>query len=766
MSFSYRGGFRRRVRDMQFGKIENMSSADCNVLAYYFYKICHLIKNCDREDVINLLGSLCDNLDKDLQLENVLSLHLEKMVRQDRLHLSCEDSVKKIFECKETMKYHFVEDAYTSRDNGFNSAAEEIPINVARCLSYGGDNILAQIICQAFFAKEQIEFADEDVNVPKSVIKNASSMSKIKFISDAINLSKDEEKLLLAMYRLNCSEEFMKLIRELIDEDLYKAYSAITGIATEKIEELLDESSTLQSYSLIYSSYAVQRHIVACIRKRSLAPIFEECLKEADTSASFDTSSFSVPAETTSLVKNMLRGKMPVSLLLYGAAGAGKTEFAKAVAKECGLKAVVFENISEFENEDRAINRLNFLLSIQKEDSVIIIDEAENILETTASPFGTKINTASKKGTINKMFDANRNKVIWIVNYTNSMDESTRRRFTYSVKFDEMPEKTLRNIAQSKFQKLGMSDDTQEKVIDLCGKYHVTGASVDNVAKALLATAADDENELLANAASILEANSTLIYGKPKMREKVSENYDAGILNVSMDAEEIVAMIKNAQRFSEQNGGKDMGIRMLFYGASGTGKTEFARYIAESLNKNILLKRASDILGKYVGDNEKHIKDAFAEAESTGKILLFDEADSFFADRNSAARSWERTMVNEFLTQMEEFSGILICTTNLRNIMDAAMQRRFHILAEFKPLKTSGIKSLLKKYFSKYDFNDADVARLARTESVTPGDFGSLYGKIRFMPSEKINSGFIIEELEKIQSEKNGGSTRRIGFVA
>ena len=136
---------------------------------------------------------------------------------------------------------------------------------------------------------------------------------------------------------------------------------------------------------------------------------------------------------------------------------------------------------------------------------------------------------------------------------------------------------------------------------------------------------------------------------------------------------------------------------MLFYGLSGTGKTEFARYISSCLGKDILLKRASDILDKYVGESEKHIKDAFQEAEATNSILLFDEADSFFADRNSVHNSWERTQVNEFLTQMEEFGGILICTTNLKQIMDSAMNRRFHMIVEFKSLTENGIECMLKR---------------------------------------------------------------------
>jgi SpoVK/Ycf46/Vps4 family AAA+-type ATPase len=224
-------------------------------------------------------------------------------------------------------------------------------------------------------------------------------------------------------------------------------------------------------------------------------------------------------------------------------------------------------------------------------------------------------------------------------------------------------------------------------------------------------------------------------------------------------------MIQNAIKFSSKHKNSENGIRMLFYGLSGTGKTELARYISETMNKKILIKRASDILNKYVGENEQNIKNAFEEAERNDQILLFDEADSFFSDRNSANTSWERTLVNEFLTQMEEFSGILICTTNLRNIMDAALQRRFHLCVEFKPLTIEGITSLLERYFSEYTFTEKQISQLNAYDTITPGDFGSLFGRIRFMDEEDINSDFLIEELIAMQEEKNmNGSGRKVGF--
>ena len=204
--------------------------------------------------------------------------------------------------------------------------------------------------------------------------------------------------------------------------------------------------------------------------------------------------------------------------------------------------------------------------------------------------------------------------------------------------------------------------------------------------------------ELLEDIDIVLQDNSTLLHGKAKMRTKVKDSYDLGVLNTSISAKKIMNMLVNANKYADKNPGSG-AVRMLFYGLSGTGKTEFARYISGVLGKEILLKRASDIIDKYVGETEKRIAAAFEEAATNDQILLFDEADSFFADRNNAERNFERTQVNEFLTQLEEFPGIVICTTNLRNIMDPAMLRRFHITVDFKALTKEGIEILLHKFF-------------------------------------------------------------------
>lgn len=272
------------------------------------------------------------------------------------------------------------------------------------------------------------------------------------------------------------------------------------------------------------------------------------------------------------------------------------------------------------------------------------------------------------------------------------------------------------------------------------------------------------------------------IYDKPELQkdetviientfEKKDENkattntaYDLSVLNTSLPADEIVEMVQNGIANDRKTYGGQKGIRILFYGLSGAGKTNLAHYLADSIGRKLLCKNASDILGMYVGESEKNIANAFAEAKKANKVLLFDEIDSFFRDRTLASQRFEITETNEFLTQMENYDGIVICTTNLRGIMDKAMQRRFHIMVEFKALKTEGVVTLLSKYFPQFEFDDNAIQSLCKYGSVTPGDFGNIASRLRFMRQEKITNDNIIRELCKVQEEKEYGK-KTVGFM-
>ena len=99
-------------------------------------------------------------------------------------------------------------------------------------------------------------------------------------------------------------------------------------------------------------------------------------------------------------------------------------------------------------------------------------------------------------------------------------------------------------------------------------------------------------------------------------------------------------------------------------------------------------KRASDILGMYVGQSERNIAGAFEEAREAGAFLVFDEADSLLFDRRDAVRSWEITQVNEMLTWMEEHPLPVCFTTNLMDRIDPASLRRFTFHVRVRPTST------------------------------------------------------------------------------
>ena len=110
-------------------------------------------------------------------------------------------------------------------------------------------------------------------------------------------------------------------------------------------------------------------------------------------------------------------------------------------------------------------------------------------------------------------------------------------------------------------------------------------------------------------------------------------------------------------------------------GPPGTGKSAYARYLAERLDMEILEKRFSDLTSLYLGQSEKAIAAAFEEAADLRAFLILDEADSLLRDRAVARNSWEVTQVDEMLTWTESHRFPFACTTNAPDLLDPALAR-------------------------------------------------------------------------------------------
>ena len=766
-------------------KVCNCTENDALSMAFYLYQLCADINDFESHEECQILyNALVDRLNLENHADAVLNAMLYKLEKIKQLTpVEVSERYRHPFAMRGKLKTNYREDESIFENCGNWESTTQRDVNLIRALFCSNKNNFARIVALTFFTKpgccdDKTVALPNRVPVPANIKKAVDDVSSVQFAVDTLKLSEDEAKVLQVAFRTQSIKELYAVCNDFFRNDdftRFDMFSKCSGKSQKEIRMLLKNDQKLKAYGLIDSDGDMDEDAMDAIYEKDMRLYFTDIVKSEKSVKAYETNSFSVSEEQTDVAVQLLKSKNACNILLYGAPGAGKTEYAKALIKQAGLKMTTYKNELEVSDKDdadaKALSRLNCYLSLKKEDSVLVVDEAENVLQTREFSFFGMSLSSSQKGTVNKMLETSENKCIFIVNYTTEMDESTLRRFTYSIKFQAMPKETLRSIAAEKLKPLNMPAVLKNDILDMCGKYKITGASVDNVVKAIssLDYQKGKEDKVHKDIKSVLEANSSLLYGKKKMRDAVKKSYDLSVLNTSVSATEIIEMLKIAELYKKENQNEENseGVRMLFYGLSGTGKTELARYISTVLGKPLLLKRCSDLLGPYVGQTERLIAEAFEEAETTDSILLFDEADSFFADRAGAKQSWERTQVNEFLTQMEEFSGICICTTNLRKIMDSAMQRRFHIITEFKALNEDGITTLLKSFFGKYKFNDGQIQKLAKFNTVTPGDFGSLKSRMRFIPQEKLNSEYVVNELLKIQDEKrmNGGGAK-IGFAS
>lgn len=131
---------------------------------------------------------------------------------------------------------------------------------------------------------------------------------------------------------------------------------------------------------------------------------------------------------------------------------------------------------------------------------------------------------------------------------------------------------------------------------------------------------------------------------------------------------------------------RNQGISVLFSGASGTGKTTAAEYLALSLDLDLYRIDLSCIVSKYIGETEKNLQKIFAAAEKSGAILLFDEADALFGKRTQVKDSNDRhanVEVSYLLQRMETFKGVAILTSNFRDSLDKAFLRRLRFVIQF-----------------------------------------------------------------------------------
>jgi AAA+ superfamily predicted ATPase len=154
------------------------------------------------------------------------------------------------------------------------------------------------------------------------------------------------------------------------------------------------------------------------------------------------------------------------------------------------------------------------------------------------------------------------------------------------------------------------------------------------------------------------------------------------------------------------------GIKALFSGGPGTGKTMAAEVIAGTLGLDMFRVDLSSVISRWVGETEKNLREIFDAAEGGTAVLLFDEADALFGSRGEVKQAQDRFANQEvsfLLQRLEVFEGCAILTTNLQENIDEAFLRRFGAVIEFPMPSPEQRKKLWNRAIPPYAPRGADL---------------------------------------------------------
>ncbi|MBD5641223.1 MAG: ATP-binding protein [Desulfovibrio sp.] len=552
-------------------------------------------------------------------------------------------------------------------------------------------------------------------------------------------------------------EDTLEIMRH-CNRTLFARVLGLSGGALSDIRYSLESMGILESgRNSIRLSESVE-YALLVPGANTLRTLF--CRPLAETDVRIDEFHISEEDRRHALALMKADSDRPVHILLYGAPGSGKTSFASAIARETGLRAWSAECGTKDNTQDRRASLAACLkVAMQTPGAFVLVDEAERLLDTSDGD----LREVSAKAWINELLERKNTRIVWITNRVDHLDPAVRRRFSYSIHFRSLGTAESRSmwnaVAKRTEAEAALPQEARDRFAQL---YPVPVATMEMAIRQAQALAGP--GEFTSWVERVLKAQTTLQNdGLPqKKRCEGKFVFDCDAVCVSTPAGEFLDSAKCLAEKMAATPEPGLGT-MLFYGPPGTGKTALARHTARSLGVELIVRRASDLIDPFVGMTERNIAQAFATAEADRALLLIDEADSFIFGREGAQHSWETTMVNEFLTQLEEYAGLCVCTTNFRNYLDPAAMRRFTIKLEFAYAGPRQIELLYRKILQPLAGSEPDEALLARLcsqKNLAPGDFKAV--RQRMWIRKDVTHAMLAEEL--LRETKLKLEAKNVGF--
>lgn len=596
----------------------------------------------------------------------------------------------------------------------------------------------------------------------------------ISLLGKVLQLNPAEQALLLFGALTRYQRDMRTVLLEFKVSNAMEAYGAfaeLTGVSPNDIAEAMRPGSRLERIGLIENLIAETNFTdLADLMKVSdklLPVLLQEYRNEGELMAVFTK-----PARPSELaaqdfahigddVKYLIAllaqasktQATGVNVLIYGEPGTGKTELAKVVAQAAGCE------LYEVECADRDGNSLSgkdryrslqvalaFLRGRRK--VALLFDEVEDVFPPAAPEIMNLFqrddarSSVNGKAWVNQILETNAIPVIWITNGIEQIDPAFRRRFQYHLHLKSPPAGAREGIVRKHLHDLAVSDAFVAKLSE---RKELTPAQIRSAARFAQLTAPAMQGDAIEALIERQLRNADAALGKsgaPAKAREIVTQYDLSLLNVEtrFEVPRIIEALKK----------KGAGT-LCFYGPPGTGKTALAEHIAQCMERPLMIRQASDLVSKFVGETEQNMAAMFRDAEEQKAVLLLDEADSFLRSRGMAQRSYEVSEVNEMLQGMERFRSVFICTTNLFDQLDEAALRRFTFKIRFKPLAREQRERMFiaEALGGNAALLSAPLAsRLHQLTCLAPGDFAAVKRQVDLLGEEALAPEAFLEQLE------------------
>lgn len=625
--------------------------------------------------------------------------------------------------------------------------------------------------------KNIVETKPAELN--QNLISNTGKLAKY------IGLDETEEAILMflaMLYENKGLQIASEYLGEMSFEDNITVLSVILDIPQKKISKALSRSGLLIRSGLLDINRSNHKTgLPTGIDDRmGLLEGLADLLQESETTIESMLTNYFVQTEQSELTEknyshvadhfnliqnhiqqpNNLQNKKSkgINILVYGPPGTGKTEFAKTIVKKINytLYEISITNNDTLLNEESRLRAFQLAqqVLIRQKNILLLFDEIDSLLEQHISFLN--FNSVNLKALINKNLENNPVPTIWIANDIGLADNAFIRRFDIVLKMDHPPRTTRLEIISKSLQGIPVSQEWLELLAD---NKNIAPAVMTKAANVIRYQKLENPKEIEGKLEKLMESTLTAMgYSqKPLINNRSKITYRLDVVNSDHNLEKLIQGLK------EQKEG-----RLCLYGPPGTGKTEFGHYLSRQLNSPLILKRGSDLLNAFVGQTEANIAQMFMEATHEKAVLLLDEADSFLQDRKKSKHSWEITQVNELLTQMENYNGIFICSTNLMNNIDTASLRRFDMKIKFDFMKKEQTWMLFQSLFKEKNIACQHKQywknKLAQYSNLTHGDFTTVIRKCR-ISGEKLDPEYLLNGLIEEIGFKDFKSKQQVGFV-